>query len=473
MKKIRSSKDTEFIKKRKARKLSIIEAGAFSVSDGFGLRNIAPYALALNASNSVIGLLTSIPSLLGNASQILTYRLMKNSTRKKLVSNAVFVQAIFWLLLLIPGIIFLKGSNKSFPIILLIAIYTGLIVSGSLAGPAWMSWMKDIVSEKNLGRYFAKRNKFAGAITFICMILAGLILDHFNKIQVLYGFFILFIVSFLFRTISGILITRQYEPKFKENQKSYFSFIQFIDNMPFNNFGRFVFFLALMNFAVAIASPFFAVYLIKQKEFSYVLYFILTMIMPLSSILTMSHWGAISDRFGDVKVLKITGLFIALIPLIYLISDSISNFTILLVILFSVEVFAGITWGGFNLSISNFVFKIVSREKMIICSAYMNLINGISIFLGAIMGGFIASVSFSNPILIVFLVSGFGRIIVYLILLPKIKERKDRSKEYKGGFIGNIFLAPRFFNPMRGTNYAIKIIKKEASLFKKVLSRLD
>jgi len=450
MEKVGLSLDKKIVetKKRKAREISIVEAGAFSVSDGFGLRNIAPYAIALNASNSMIGFLTSIPSLLGNISQLITAKLLERYSRKKVVIFSVFLQTFFWLTLILPGILFLRStSNSNIPVILLLAIYTALIVSGSLAGPAWNSWMKDIVPEKELGRYFARRNRIAGFITFFCMMLAGFILNHFKRIEVLYGFFILLFFSFLFRGISGYLFTKKYEPRFKENKKTYFSLKNFVDNMPFNNFGRFVLFLSLLNFSVAIASPFFAVYLLRNQVFKedYVIYMTLTMIMPIVSILSMNYWGKVSDSLGNVKIFKITGVLIILIPFVYFLSSFSNDIGKIILILIPIEILAGIGWSGFNLSASNFVLKSVSRDKMVLCSSYMNVLNGFSIFLGATIGGFIASFQFWNPILLVFLISGFGRILIYFLVLPKIKEKVHEKSRYdRKNFIGSVSFFPRF-----------------------------
>ncbi len=463
MEKNRTSRSEKIIesKKRKARNTSIWEASAYSVSDGFGLRNIAPYAIALNASNSMIGLLTSIPSLLGNLSQLFTTAILRRYSRKKLVVFAVFLQTIFWLMLLIPGILFINSkATSNFPMIIFLALYTGLTLSGALAGPAWTSWMRDIVPGDQLGRYFAKRNKIAGTIAFICMIIAGLLLDYLKSIEVLYGFFILFFFSFLFRGISGFLFTKQYEPKFNEKEGSYFSLYKFLSNMPFNNFGRFVLFIALINFSVAIASPFFAVYLLKDKGFNYTLYMALTMIMPIASILTMSYWGKISDSLGNIKVMKLTGAFICLVPIVYFMSSLTNNIFLTVLILLPIEILSGIGWSGFNLASSNFLLRTVTREKMVLCSSYMNVLNGFSIFLGAMLGGLIASINFWNPILMVFLISGFGRILTYLLVLPKVKEKVHIQSRYdKNGFISNFTLIPRFLYSLGEIVYLKKTIK--------------
>ena len=80
----RSAVDEEKLKE-KTRRLSVKEAGIYSVSDGFGFRNVSPYALALGAGNTAIGLLSSLPSLIGNFSQLFTARLMRKYSRKQLM----------------------------------------------------------------------------------------------------------------------------------------------------------------------------------------------------------------------------------------------------------------------------------------------------------------------------------------------------------------------------------------------------
>ena len=50
----------EYLKK-KASRISIREGAAYGLFDGFGLRYITPYALLLGMSNTLIGILISLP----------------------------------------------------------------------------------------------------------------------------------------------------------------------------------------------------------------------------------------------------------------------------------------------------------------------------------------------------------------------------------------------------------------------------
>jgi len=87
-----------------------------------------------------------------------------------------------------------------------------------------------------------------------------------------------------------------------------------------------------------------------------------------------------------------------------------------------------LAWAGFNLSSSNFIFDAVKPENRIRCIAYYKFFEGIAIFAGALLGGFLIShipawIVISS-ITLVFLVSGILRLIASLALLPTLHEAR-------------------------------------------------
>ena len=72
------------------------------------------------------------------------------------------------------------------------------------------------------------------------------------------------------------------------------------------------------------------------------------------------------------------------------------------------------------------------------CVAYSDILNGIGIFLGATLGGFVSWANFIifglTPILFVFLISFVARFLAAAIFLPRIKEVREVEKfDIKGG----------------------------------------
>ncbi len=412
--------------KKKSEKISIQEGSAAGVMEGFGARYITPYALALGASNFIIALINTLPNLLGNITQLHTLKLMKKKTRKQIVATSVFVQSLLWILIISVGIfyLFIEKTGATIPILLLI-IYSAMIIAGATASPAWNSWMKDIILSNN-GRYFGARNRIVNFITIISMLIAGLILGYFKNGKLLFGFFIIFFIAFLGRLISAYLLTKQYEPKYVYDPSSYFSLKQFIKKMWFNNFGRFVIFVSLISLATAVAGPFFAVYMLEDLNFSYIQFTLVTISAIITTILFMPVWGRFSDKFGNIKVIKLTSLFIPIIPILWLSTVFLTSTDVIVVYLVLLELFSGFVWAGFNLSAATFIYDAVSKQKMAFCIAYFNILNSFGAFAGATIGGFMASHHTTflniNPLVCLFIISGLLRFAIVVIMRNSIKE---------------------------------------------------
>ena len=417
--------------KEKTKKISIIEAGFYGVHDGLGIRYITPFALAIGKNNPninfFIGILNSLPSLIGSLSQLYTSKIINSYKRKSIISLGIIVQSLMWLLVIFSGaMFFLFNFNSNFSLTSLIVFYTLLASFGTFVVPIWTSLMKDIVINER-GDYFGKRNRIVGLISLLVALIAGFVLDYFEKSYVFIGFFILFFTAFVFRLISGILFLYYYEPKFKFEKSNYFSFLTFLKKYPESNFTKFSVFVSLFMFAVYVSSPFFTVYMLEDLGFSYIEWTIITITGTLSTILFMPFWGRFIDNYGSLKTLKITGVFIPVIPLIWLLTYFLESWH-LIVFLILVETFAGIFWAGFSLSYSNFIYDAVTREKTHLCSAYFNILNGFGIFLGSILGGIILSLNikfYFNTIFLLFILSAIARFFIYLIMIPKIKEVRN------------------------------------------------
>ena len=419
----------DFEHKRKvSRKVSIAEGSFNAVTDGAGSRYVSPFALAMGASTTQIGLLSSLPTLFGNFIQIFSSKAMERFSRKKVVILFSTLQALFWLFVLFSGIMFFileKGSVYS--VNFLIFAYTLLVAMGSFVSPIWNSWMKDLVDPNKSGRYFGTRSKVIGFVALLSMLIGGFILDYFKNTRVFAGFFILFGACFLARLISSQLIRKQYEPELRIERDYHLSLWQFIKKMSHNNFGKFVIAISLMNFSIAIASPFFAVYMLEELGFSYLTYTIIVVSSIIGNLLFGPIWGKLADRYGNVKIIKITAFLTALVPIMWYASYFLfKGHGALIPFLIFVEFYSGAIFAGFSLTTSNFIYDAVTRERMALCTSYFNAINGVTVFLGATIAGFIAGradLFFGISIFLgLFLISGILRFFFALTFVTRFNE---------------------------------------------------
>jgi MFS family permease len=405
--------------RKKSLSYSVKDGIAWSVNSGLGSSYITPYALALNANNTQIGLLTSVPNLVANLSQLETPKLMEKTSRKRIVTNSVLIQAFTWLPISLVAFLFLfsKVGSLIAPM-LVILFYTIYLLLGSFLSPAWSSWMGDLVREKERGRFFGRRNTIVGIAGISAMLVGGIFLNIFKRSDVLFGFVTLFLAAMVARLMSWHFLTKQHEPKFKYKHEYYFSFSNFLKRMKDNNFGRFTIYATLMDLMVNLASPFFAVYMLRELNFSYFVFVIVTLSASVSSVLVMPLWGKFSDKYGNLRSLRICGLLIPVVPVLWLVSPN-------PVYLIIAQGISGILWAGYNLASTNFIYDAVTEQRRGICFAYFGALDGICIFVGATLGGLFATyinVGFMSTLLLLFLVSGVLRLAVSVVLLPKLRE---------------------------------------------------
>jgi MFS family permease len=416
-------------KRKDSRRISIVEGSFNAVTDGAGSRYISPFALALGANNTQIGFLTSLPALIGNFFQIFSSRAMERFSRKSIMILTTTVQAFFWLLVIVAGVLFyFWGAGTTISITYLIIIYTVLTAIGSFYAPVWSSWMKDLVDPDKSGVYFGMRSKIIGFISLIAMLGGGFLLDHFKQTKVFIGFFILFGICFFARLISSQLLRKKYEPELSIEKDYHFSLLQFIKKMRHNNFGRFVIASALLDFAINMASPFFAVYMLNELGFSYATFTIITVSSIISNFIFMPLWGKFADRYGNVKTLKITAFLTPLVPLGWFFSFFLfkNHAAGLVPFLVFIEFYSGFVFAGYRLTQSNFIYDAVTRQRMALCTSYFNFISSIGTFIGATLAGFLASQAdlvFGISIFLgIFLLSGLLRIFFALFYMRRVNE---------------------------------------------------
>lgn len=342
---------------------------------------IVPYALAMKAGPALVGLLVALPNLAGAVLQTASASISEwMGSRKALVIYAVFVQAVMWIPVIVIPYAFTEGRGAY-----LVIFYTILIAFGLLSFPPWSSMMADYVPEDRRGKVFGLRNRIFGITNISAMLAAGLILQASGKAfgNPITGFTIVFSMAAASRLTCCYFLSKQYEPPLDVRPEHKFTIFDFLKRIRRSNFGRFVIFVALINFAVFMSGPFFAVYMIKELGFSYIVYTVVTMASTLTIFSMMRLWGSHADHVGNRKVLRLASSFLPLIPVLWLFSHNVAY-------LITIQIFGGFFWSGFNMSASNFLYDAVTPEKRTRCIAYYNAINGVAIFAGAGAGGFLA-----------------------------------------------------------------------------------
>ncbi len=409
---------------------SLKDAAAFATMIGLGETYFSAFALYLKATTPQIGLLASLPPLLASFIQLVSAWLGRlTGQRKLIVLSGASLQALSLLPLAILPVLF-----SEFAVPLLIASVVVYQCGAHLSTPQWGSMMGDIVPTRRRGRFFARRTRVVSLITFISLIAGGLILQVASgRGNTLWGFLCIFGIAMLARLTSVYHLSRMHDPYGHVAAMELPVGAGWWQRLRHSNFVKFSIFFALMQLSVAIASPFFTVYMLRDLEFSYMAFMGNTGMSILAQFLTLNRWGRISDVFGNRRILATTGVLIPLMPLLWIFS---SNYWYLLCI----QALSGVTWAGFTLSASNFLYDLIARDKRATYLAIHNILASAGIFIGAMLGGYLGAVlptridvagftaSWLSPLLGVFAISALMRSLIVIFLLPKIREvRKVRS----------------------------------------------
>jgi MFS family permease len=403
--------------RKRSLRASIADGIGASVAVGVGESYLGIFAIFLGAQFFELAMITTLPPLFGAFSQICAVSFLGYySKRKKIITVGAIINALVWLP--IAMIAFLSGKYSIFLLGACVILYQ---LTNGFITPIWNSLLGDIVPAEKRGRFFARRNRYLGLSNFIALIVAGQILGVFESANdKTTGFFLIFIIASVARMISAYWLSHHCDPVYETSAKNNESFFQFIKLHSKTNFFKFSLFAAFINLGAAFAGPYFAAYMLNHLNFSYFEYTTVIGTMMLGQYLTLRYWGEISDKFGNKKILNLTGYGVAISPLFWLFSSDIRWIII-------VQLYSGFVWAGYNLAISNFILDSVERLSLARYSAYFALINSASSFAGSLLGAlccWLLQQREISPYLVIFFISGVIRMMAAIFSLPKFKEIK-------------------------------------------------
>ena len=402
---------------------SIKDGLLWAVMYGAAESYLVPFALLFGATAFQVSLIQGVAFLGICMAQLIGAKLaLKVKDRKTLLVTAIRIHAVSWVFIFL--ITFFTGNPWYLIVFYLIGMF-----STNLGGPAWNSWMNDLIPQRLRGEFWGHRNTLVGGVQFASMGAAGLLL-HFteNSNMEMFAFALLFLIAFLSRFGGSFAVSRQYEPEMHITETTHnFHFHIFLRKLRTTNFGRFALFNFFMSFAVNIMAPIINVYVLQSLHFSYMQFTALNVAMMVTSFVAMMYWGPLSDRFGNYRILMVTTMFLPLVAFAWIFAD---NFYLLLLL----QCFNGFLMAGMNLAIINYLFDAVLPQNVMKITAYFNTLNNLCAFSGAFLGGYLTrltpNLSFGRfaqwfepeNFELIFLLSGLIRLLVVISFSVKFRE---------------------------------------------------
>jgi len=424
------------IKVNKALKYSLLDGVSHSIMLGFGEQYFLAYAILMSANDLELGLVATLPILIASILQLFSIQLMhKMKSRKRAVVLFASMQAVMFIpLILIYHLLPYRISG----LIFFVTLYW---IFGLMTSPIWAGWIGDLVPTKIRGKYFSTRYLATGIAGFLPFLIGGFILSYAKDIlnEAYFGFALMFFLAMLARIFSIYFLLHQYEPPFKEKKENEFSLKEFITNFSERfkkgHFNTLVLYLSLISFGVYFIAPYIVAFMLKDLQFSYLQYVIATATYLFVQVVLYPAWGRVSDKYGSLAVIKLTGLLISITPILWMFPKTL--FHVILI-----QIYAGFIGSGFLLGSFNLLLETTTPEKRITAMSYYHLVNGIFIFLGSLSAAIILELIvnlrltsipyiggiFWSSYVMIFLLSGIFRIIVTLKIIPKLKEVKRHKR---------------------------------------------
>lgn len=346
-------------------------------------------ALALGAGNFVIGLLASLAPM-SQMMQIPAILLVERIAMRKLIT--VVLALISRLALLSTALIpFFAPEGFGVPLFLLAMIL--FFVGGSAAGCSWNSWIKDIVPEKTMGSYLAKRLAAATALGALLTVIAGFGIDGLTEAlgepSRAYG--IVFFVAAICGIYGAKLLSKVPEPQMPPRIDGARFFDIMSEPLRDANFRRLLAFSGAWSFTVIMAGAFFAVYMLKRIGLPMSAVILLAVLSQVTNIYWFKLWGKIADRYNNKAVLRISVPLFIVVILLYPFTTMPERYALTIPLLIFIHILGGISTAGFNLCAANIALRLAPKGKATAYLATNAFCSGLAATIAPIAGGVIGS----------------------------------------------------------------------------------
>ncbi|HEY9489323.1 MAG TPA: MFS transporter [Chryseosolibacter sp.] len=344
-------------------------------------------ALLLGASNFQIGLLASLP-MFTNIFQLLSIWLVRRTENRRLVTVITSILARIPLVIIGIAAFYMPAGNGINTLLFFLFFY---YLFGSIAGPSWNSWMKDLVPEKNLGAYFAKRTSYTQSLNVVLSLILAFTVDFvktdFPQLE-LKAYATMFIGGGIIGIIGAFVLSKVQEPVSLMSEENLFKL--FKRPLRDGNFQRLLVFNSAWTFALSIATPFFTVFMMQSLELSLSYIIGLTILSQVAGILTVRKWGALADRYSNKTIIAISGPLYISCMIAWCFVGIYTRFDANMILLILIHVLSGVSTAGVNLTITNMGLKLAPKEHAIVYLSARNMILSVSGAIAPLIGGVLA-----------------------------------------------------------------------------------
>ncbi|HEY8541454.1 MAG TPA: MFS transporter [Pseudothermotoga sp.] len=326
-------------------------------------------ALAFGLDEFLIGVSAAFP-MIAQAFQVVSPVIMRKFPRRRFLTNLFNILSRSpWILLMI----FLLVPNRSPAIFVTIFAFSQIF--GTLAGNAWTSLVRDLISEEERGTFFGRRNIYISLVTLVAFYGYSLFIEKFRDPL---GYEIVIGIGMVGMLISLWSLKKVPEVPLKSSGALIETKVVFQDY----NFMKLCLFYLIWNAVIAFTSPFYSYHLLKNLNVPFSYIGITTVINSLVAMAFYNIWGKLSDKYGH-KTIAVLGIIMAcyVSPLWILMNQYTWKYLMIVDVIMS-----GIAWSAINLTFLTLPMEVAHSSSPAYFAMYSTF-GGIGGLIGAVLGG--------------------------------------------------------------------------------------
>jgi MFS family permease len=271
------------------------------------------FANELNASPWQFGLLTAMPFIASLLSLPASLLIERTGARKSIFLLGVYFQRALWfaIALLPVWIVSRYGVADAPRAVWWFLALTFLMYAGqALGGPAWVSWMADVVPGRVRGKFFSRRRQWGILPAIPAAVIVGWLLDRNTAggMGTLHWCALIFMWAAAFGLADVALFHAVPDVPAAPRRGAGLlrAMARPLRDRQFLVFGSFT---GMMTFSLCFMTQFVALYVVRQLRVTSTQAQLMLVVGPmLAQLLVLGAWGAAADRMGKKPVLIIAGL---------------------------------------------------------------------------------------------------------------------------------------------------------------------
>jgi len=346
---------------------------------------LTAYIMMFGGGPVAVGFLGSI-EFFGWLSHLFSSYLINKGEKVKLISLRYSAcSRIFYLMAALLAFV----HTSHWALYALIFCFSANYLIGGVSGGAFYPWMKSLIPQKLMGRFFAERCRWMMVANMLCYGFSAAVIylcERYLPDHIIYAYAALLAIAFFLGAYSvyTLFYVKNAEIERIPN-KSFLSGIVYAVHSKI--LLMLCLFLSLVNFSTSFVTPFFTVFMLKKVGLTMPIVILLTVLSQLIYIISTNYWAKKINKKGSVSVLGYGSVLYILILLLFIYCMYVP-FTMSLFFLAVIYALLGFARFAIKLGANNMPLLWVPRKNSHI---YLSLIN-VARAIGSAISGIVAGV---------------------------------------------------------------------------------